>query len=65
MPRMYYAEDRSAGKTGKDASPWTGNICDLFELTDWSADEMDRITTLDVGDEHTTRDTAVYVKRLT
>lgn len=62
--KMYYTEDRSAGHTGADASPRVNNIIQLFELTDWSPEDMDEITNLAIGQEWITKDRAVYVKRL-
>ena len=62
--KMYYTEDRSAGKTGVEASPLVNSIIQLFELTDWSPEDMDEITNLAIGQEWITKDRAVYVKRL-
>ena len=54
--KMYYAEDRSAGKTGAAASPFAGNVTELFYLAYWSPEQLDAITSLKVGEEMTTRD---------
>lgn len=61
--KMYYCEDRSAGHTGKEASPKVCNIVQLIELTDWEVSDLDVITSLDVSEE-TITDYKIYVKRL-
>ena len=61
--KMYYCEDRSAGNTGAAANPKVCNTLQLVELTDWSAEELDSITSLDISEEITT-DGKLYVRRL-
>lgn len=60
--RIYYCEDRSAGNTGAAACPISCNIIQLFELTDWSVEDMDEICSLYIGSEYTTKD-GIYVRR--
>ena len=59
----FYTEDRSAGKTGADASPKVLNALDLVYLTDWTAEDFDKVLQLGVSEE-VILDNWLYVKRL-
>ena len=60
--RIFYCEDRSSGKTGADATPVRVNSVQLYELTDWRAEELDAIMALEVGQAYS-ESKGIYVRR--